>query len=115
MLFEIPNISVKFDRDGQRVAAEAVCLMNWPMPDGTWTEQYRLMVVHDVRDPQWLDVPQTALYHVDGSLMPVWQLLSADDRNQYLYYRQKQQLGSRRAFFNTVGRHLRKGGQHVRA
>lgn len=107
MFYGIPNTPLTYVVKGRAVSAEAVCLMDWPEADGSFRGHHRLMVVHDDRDPKWLDVRETALYNGAGVQIPAWKLLNELDRKAYLYYAQKPTIGSRRAFFNTLGRDLR--------
>jgi hypothetical protein len=111
MFFSIPNIRIRYKQDGQLVTAEAVCLMDWPAPDGTFSNQYQLLVVHKDDDPIWLDVRETTLFSAIGHwIVPVHKLLKGTDRDRYLYHAQKQATSQKRAFWNTLGR---KRGKHV--
>ena len=107
MFYGIPNTPLTYVVKGRAVSAEAVCLMDWPEADGSFSGHHRLMVVHDDRDPKWLDVRETALYNGAGVQIPAWKLLNELDRKAYLYHQQKHVVGTKRAFFNTLGRDLR--------
>lgn len=108
MFCAIPNTEITYIDDQNRtVAANAVCLMDWPDATGQLTGRHRLMVVHDDRDPKWLDVRETSIFNQQGIRIPAWKLLNATDRKIYLYHAQKPTVGSRRAYWQTMGRDLK--------
>ncbi|QPC83756.1 hypothetical protein G4Y79_05095 [Phototrophicus methaneseepsis] len=85
MFFEIEPRRIGYKRNGHMVFGEAVCLMDWPDADGTLQDQrYRLLVLPDERDPEWLDVPETRLFdEATRQRVFVWTLLQPDDQLDY--------------------------------
>lgn len=114
MYYGIPETDISYLEQGRRIQATAVCLMDWPDADGSFSGRHRLMVVHEDRDPKWLDVRVTPMFNAAGVQIPAWKLLNPLDRKAYLYHAQKPTVGSRRAFWNTLGRDLKsKAGHHA--